>query len=209
MPQITEFIPSSHSPQAICFADGQVESNVEAVVFCTGYYYSFPFLSSLRPPLIVTGERVENTYKHLFYIDHPTLAFVGLPIKIIPFRTCEGQAAIISRVWSGRLKLPPMPEMKAWESSRIADRGAGKKFHEMRNLEDFRYHNELVDWALQAESRDGDKTPPKWTERDGWVRKNIPAIKKAFADKGEARHSVNSVEELGFVFDGEQTLKVA
>ncbi|KAL9591998.1 MAG: hypothetical protein Q9179_007160 [Wetmoreana sp. 5 TL-2023] len=198
MPEIVEFLPCSDASQAVRFADGQVESDIDAIVFCTGYLYSFPFLSSLQPRLIVTGERVENTYQHLFYIPHPSLAFVGLPSKIIPFRTYEGQAAIATRVWSGRLELPSKSDMEDWEAARVADRGGGKKYHELSKLEDFRYHNELMDWALEAAPKDSDALPPKWSKRDAWVRKNIPAIKKAFADKGEARHRVRSIEELGF-----------
>ena len=197
LPEIAEFLSPADSPRAVRFSDGQVESDIDAVVFCTGYYYSFPFLSSLQPPLIRSGERVESIYKHLFHIDHPSLAFVGLPYKIIPFRTCEGQAAVIARAWAGRLKLPSRSDMRAWEAERIRDRGGGKKFHELGNLEDFRYHNELVDWALQAKQKDHDTTPPKWSKHDFLVRKNIPAIKKAFADKGEARHTIGSVEQLG------------
>ncbi|KAI4271250.1 MAG: hypothetical protein L6R38_006905 [Xanthoria sp. 2 TBL-2021] len=207
MVEIAEFISPSEAHRALRFADGQVVSDVDAVVFCTGYYYSFPFLSSLQPSVIVTGERVENLYQHIFYIDHPSIAFVGMPFKVIPFRTWEGQAAVIARVWSGRLELPRKEEMRAWESDRIADRGAGRKFHDLGKLEDFRYHNDLVDWALQAMPREDDRTPPKWSERDAWVRKNIPAIKTAFADKGDARHLVRSVEELGFEFQGEDMTK--
>ncbi|KAL8725218.1 MAG: hypothetical protein Q9181_006501 [Wetmoreana brouardii] len=198
MPEIVEFLPRSDASHAVRFADGRLEANIDAIVFCTGYLYSFPFLSSLRPPLIVTGERVENTYQHLFYTPHPSLAFMGLPYKIIPFRTCEGQAAVIARVWSGRLELPSKSDMRDWEAARVADRGAGKKYHELGKLEDFRYHNELMDWAFQAAPKVGVAVPSKWNKRDGWVRKNIPAIKRAFADKGEARHRVRSIEELGF-----------
>ncbi|KAL8915901.1 MAG: hypothetical protein Q9172_006576 [Xanthocarpia lactea] len=207
MPEIAEFISPSQGHRVLRFADGQIVSDVEAIVFCTGYYYSFPFLSSLRPSLIVSGERVENVYQHIFYIDDPSIAFVGLPFKVIPFRTWEGQAAIVARVWSGRLKLPPKQAMRRWESDRIADRGAERKFHELGKLEDFRYHNDLVDWALQATARVGDKIPRKWSERDAWVRRNIPAIKKAFAERGDASHSVRSVEELGFEYPGQGMTK--
>ncbi|KAL8828941.1 MAG: hypothetical protein Q9170_006382 [Blastenia crenularia] len=184
MPEIAEFLSPSVASRGLRFRDGQVESDIDAIVFCTGYYYSFPFLSSLRPSLIVSGERVEQTYKHLFYIDHPSLAFVGLPYKIIPFRTCEGQAATVARIWAGRLQLPSEPDMKAWEECRIADRGGGKRFHELGNLEDFRYHNELMEWGLQSKLKADDRMPPKWSESEALVRKNIPAIKKAFADQG-------------------------
>ncbi|KAL8687863.1 MAG: hypothetical protein Q9218_006082 [Villophora microphyllina] len=200
MPEIAEFLPPSDAFQAIRFADGQVISDIDAIVFCTGYYYSFPFLSSLQPLVSKNGERVENTYQHLFWTPHPSLAFVGLPYKIIPFRTFEGQAAVLARIWSRRLQLPSKSAMTAWEAERLAERGAGKKFHELGNLEDFRYHNAMVDWALQAQPSDTDRTPPKWSKRDEWVRRNILAIKKAFADKGESRHRVGSVEELGFKY---------
>ncbi|KAL8681371.1 MAG: hypothetical protein Q9186_002514 [Xanthomendoza sp. 1 TL-2023] len=162
-------------------------------------------ISTVSKHPLLNSRRSKNTYQHLFHIKYPSLAFVGLPIKILPFRTFEGQAAIISRIWSGRLELPPESDMKVWECSRIADRGGGKKFHELGNLEDLRYHNELIDWALQARSEDGGNMPPKWNERDYWVRKNIPAIKKAFADQGAARHSVRSIEELGFMFQPQGT----
>ncbi|KAL9000476.1 MAG: hypothetical protein Q9188_005669 [Gyalolechia gomerana] len=195
--EIAEFLPPSDYPRAVRFNDGQVESDVDAIVFCTGYYYSFPFLSSLQPAPIVTGERVENIYQHLLYTDHPSMAFVGLPYKIVPFRTCEGQAAVVARIWAGRLELPSKSDMRAWEARRIAERGAGKKFHELGKLEDFPYHNEMIDWVLQSKPIDDDRVPPKWNKYEALVRKNIPAIKKAFADQGEARHTVRSVEQLG------------
>lgn len=79
MPQIVEFLcPRPSSPErAVRFADGRVEQNVDAILFCTGYHHSYPFLSSLQPPLITTGERVHRLYEHVFYTDNPTLAFVG------------------------------------------------------------------------------------------------------------------------------------
>lgn len=198
-PEIAEFLLPSKAHRAVRFADGQIESDIDAIVFCTGYLYSFPFLSSVQPPIITTGERVENIYKQLFSISHPTLAFIGLPYKIVPFRTYEGQAAVVARVWSNRLPLPSVPEMRAWEAQRIAEKGAGKKFHELTNLEDFRYHNDLVEWALQAELGKGEeRLPPKWSREEEMARKNIPGMKKAFADLGEKRHEVRRLEDLGF-----------
>ncbi|KAL8936750.1 MAG: hypothetical protein Q9216_004769 [Gyalolechia sp. 2 TL-2023] len=197
--EITEFLPPSDCPRAVRFKDGQIESDIDAIVFCTGYYYSFPFLSSLQPAPIVTGERVENSYQHLLYMDHPSMAFIGLPFKIIPFRTCEGQAAVVARLWAGRLELPRKWEMREWEAQRTAERGAGKKFHELNKLEDFRYHNEMIDWVLRSKPKDGERVPPKWSQKETLVRKNIPAIKRAFADLGEARYTVRSVEQLGVI----------
>lgn len=200
MPEIVEFLaaPSDASERAVRFANDHVEVNVDAVLFCTGYHYSYPFLSSLQPPLITTGDRVHHLYQHVFYIPMPTLAFVGVPSKILPFPTCESQAAVIARIWSGRLWLPSEEEMNKWEETRIAERGSGKKFHEMRILEDLDYHNAMIDWARQAKPIVDGKLPKPWNDGDYWARERFPAIKKAFAKRGEGRKGVQTMEELGF-----------
>ena len=200
VPEIVEFLPVSRGARAVRFADGRVEEDVDAIVFATGYYYSFPFLSSLESKLISTGERVQHLYMHLFYIDNPTLAFIGLPQKIIPFRTDEGQAAIVARLWANRLELPSALEMSRWEEGVIAKRGAGTAFHVLSFPEDFDYHDELVDWATRATGRGG-KMSVRWSAKERWARERFPAIKKAFADKGDIRHGIKTLEELGFDYD--------
>lgn len=200
VPEIVEFLPPTYGARALLFANGRIEKDIDAVLFCTGYFYSFPFLSSISPKLISTGDRVQNLYKHLFYIPDPTLAFVGLPSKIIPFRTLEGQAAVIARVWSGRLRLPSKLEMCQWEENIIAERGIGKSFHVLPFPRDFEYHNEMVAWASSAQGGLS-RVPPKWTEKETWLRERFPAIKEAFVDKGDERHTIRTVEELGFDYD--------
>jgi len=198
VPEISEFLPQAHGKRAVRFADGRVEKDIDAILFCTGYYYSFPFLSSLSPELISTGDRVQHLYKHVWYIPDPTLVFVGLPYKIIPFRTVEGQIAVVSRIWSHRLDLPSEMEMRKWEEARIAKCGSGKLFHVLPVPTDFEYHNEMVVWASKARGKTLGNPPPRWTEEDLWMRKRFPAIKKAFAERGEQRHNVRTAEELGF-----------
>lgn len=212
VPEVVEFLPPfSGYDRAVRFANGQVETGIKKVLFCTGYLHSYPFLSSLDPPPITNGERVEHLYQHIFYTPNPTLAFVGVPSKILPFPTFEAQAAIIARVWNGRLSLPPSAKLEAWEAERIRARGSGKKFHELTVPEDLDYLNDLVDWANQASNNDGVKEmlPPKWSDRDYWARKNFTGIKKAFASRGEGRREVRRIEGLGFSYgesngDGEE-----
>lgn len=174
VPEIIEFLPTSKGDRAVLFADGHVESCIDAVLFCTGYFYTLPFLSTLAPPLLSTGERVQNLYKHIFYIEHPTLAFVGLPSKIIPFRTFEAQATIIARIWSGKLTLPSKGRMKAWEEDLLQCRGSGKAFHTLDHPKDFDYHDELIGWASSVASGIPGRLPSRWTEEDRWIRKRIP-----------------------------------
>ncbi|KAJ5181217.1 hypothetical protein N7491_000772 [Penicillium cf. griseofulvum] len=111
-PEIVEFLPPSYD-RGIKFADGRIEEHIDAIVFCTGYFYSYPFLSSLNPPVVTHGWRTMNVYQQLFYIEHPTLVFPVLSQRVIPFPMAENHAAVFSRVWSARLTLPPKDEMKA------------------------------------------------------------------------------------------------
>lgn len=197
VPEIVEFLPPIDGRRAIRFSNNRIEEDIDAIVFCTGYYYSFPFLSSITPKLISNGDRVQNLYKHLFYIPDLTLAFIGLPSKIVPFRTFQGQAAVVARVWSRRLNLPSESEMAEWEKDLVKERGGGRRFHVLLFPKDFEYHNEMVAWATSAQGNLRG-IPPKWTEEDTWFRERFPAIKAAFAAKGEARHTIRTPEELGY-----------
>ncbi|KAL2040697.1 hypothetical protein N7G274_006676 [Stereocaulon virgatum] len=205
--EVGEFLPPEQGKgvRAVRFKDGRVEGGIDAVLFATGYYYSFPFLESLSPPLTRTGERVEGTFQHIFWRHEATLAFMGLPSKIIPFRTFEGQAAVIARVWSGRLDLPSEEGMREWEEAVVREKGAGKRFHVLGFPRDFEYHNKMVQWAEGARDMDGGgqgKLPPKWNAKETWTRERFPAIKRAFAERGEARQGVRTVEALGFDYEG-------
>ena len=203
MPEIGEFLsPSSGHVRAVRFTDGRIEVGIEKVLFCTGYYHSYPFLSALAPAVITSGHMVEHLYQHIFYTPNPTLAFVGVPSKILPFRTCEAQAAVIARVWAGRLALPSSTKMEAWIAERIAKKGSGRRFHELKFPEDLDYLNEMMAWALQA-SENGEMKgmlPEKWRECDYWARERFAEIKKAFAAKGESRREIRRMEELGYKF---------
>ena len=202
IPEIKEFLPQLLHSRAIRCINGHVETDIDAIVFCTGYLYSYPFLTSIHPRLIDTGERVQTLYQHLFSIDHPTLVFIGLPKPIVPFPTFESQAAVVARVWSTRLNLPSKLEMRKWEESVIEKKGTGKKFHDLGCPGDFDYYDDLVEWALQARKGALEKVPPKMNARKRWARVRCKEIKHAFSMKGEKRHDTRTMEELGFHFEG-------
>ncbi|KAM4629265.1 LOW QUALITY PROTEIN: uncharacterized protein ACJ7VT_001609 [Polymixia lowei] len=97
----------------LVFEDGTVEENIDAVVFCTGYNGTFPFL----PPSLSAGPGGEVTlYKRLFppSLKHPTLAIMGLfqtkgPIMPI----VEMQARWATKAIAGLSHLPPKETMVA------------------------------------------------------------------------------------------------
>lgn len=198
-PEITEFILEDRS---LRFRDGSIEKNVDVVLYATGYFYSFPFLRSLDPPLIVDGTHVHDLYQHLLYRQHPTMAFLATQQRIIPFPMAEAQGAVVSRLWSGRLALPSDDEMKAWEDKTYEENGDGREFHLLAFPKDANYINDMHDWAMSApDAATRGKTPPRWGAKERWMRERFPAIKKAFQDRGDDRHKVTTLKELGFDFD--------
>jgi cation diffusion facilitator CzcD-associated flavoprotein CzcO len=218
VPEITEFTHpetteasaascSSDNYRAVRFVDGSIETHIDVVIFATGYFFSFPFLSTLEPPIITDGLRTRDVYQHIFHIEHPSLAFPVLNLKIIPFPLAETQCAAIARVWSGRLSLPSKKEMRQWEKETIRDRGDGKAFHVLKFPLDAETLNSLEKWVTSAERIQGlenggnGKMGAFWNEKDIWSRSKFPQIKKAYAERGENRFEVRTAEELGFDYE--------
>lgn len=206
LPEIFEFIECG---RAVRFADGHIEQDVDNIIFCTGYFYSYPFLSSL--PIISDGYRVKNTYQHIFNTTFPTLAFLGLGLKIVPFPMAESASALVARVFSNRLELPSTKKMREWDACRVAEKGEGNKFHNLNFPQDVDYINQLYDWIMEAELRRGlenegqGKIPPRWGEKERWIRERTLSIKKTFQEKRETRHQFKSIEALGFSFKAWKT----
>lgn len=106
----------------IIFADDSMVSNIDVIIWCTGYLYDFPFLAANGAPHEYTpisplsapsapsaipaianttstsmaeqmsvlvqaeeGKRVRPLYQQLFAIGDPTLVFLGLPFRVVPF----------------------------------------------------------------------------------------------------------------------------
>ena len=201
-PEISEFLPE----RAVRFSNRRVEESVDAVVFCTGYLYSFPFLQSLQPAVVIDGGVPKHLWEHLFYIPDQTLVFLGIPQRIVPFPVSEVQAAVVARAWTGRISLPSRTEMERWEASLIADRGNEKAKHNLAVPRDVDYINRLWHRSMSAGSQPGltndgaGKIPPYWGEEKRWVRERFPMIKLAAKRLGERRHEIRSLEELGFNF---------
>ena len=208
LPQIAQFLPPGKYERAVRFSNGRIEEHIDFILFATGYYYSYPFLSSLKPPVISSGLRINDVYKHLFHIEYPTLAFAVLNLKIIPFPLAENQGAVLARVWSGRLQLPSKEVMREDEKLTEKEQGDGRAFHVLKFPKDAKYLNDLYDWAKMAKMNhelgdDGQgKLGTRWDEKAYWARERFPAIKKAYQGEGDGRCKIKAMEDLGFNFEG-------
>jgi cation diffusion facilitator CzcD-associated flavoprotein CzcO len=141
--------------RSVTTASGKVISNIDTILFCTGYLYEIPFLKSYTtgPKAIITdGSNLRYLYKQLFYIPDPSLILAGLPKSIIPFPFAEAQGQYVARILSGRLQLPSTEEMYADYEREISERGDGSHFHVMGHLKDAEYCNEMYNLIKGTEN---------------------------------------------------------
>jgi len=98
------------------FADGEEISQIDTLIYCTGYAYEFPFFS---PDLLnCNGERIDDLYLDLIHAELPTLAFIGIPSLIIPFPLFDAQSRWLSALWQGTFTLADRSARKAWVQAR-------------------------------------------------------------------------------------------
>ncbi|GAA5881975.1 hypothetical protein JCM3774_002558 [Rhodotorula dairenensis] len=113
------------------FEDGTSVNDVDSIIFATGYYFSFPFLSPKdapfssapityapprpgdggpRPTAEEGGLRVHHLDdRMLFYLPDPTLAFLALPYLVIPFPLAQIQARLAARHFAASPRSLPRP----------------------------------------------------------------------------------------------------
>lgn len=114
--EITVFPPiASVSENVITFVDGRTLSNVDAILFATGYLFTFPFCDATRDepfishPLTLTpggGLRVRHLdSRDTFYLSDPTLALICLPYLVIPFSLAQIQSRLATSYWAGKIDL--------------------------------------------------------------------------------------------------------
>lgn len=101
---------------SILLTSGETIASIDTVILCTGYEYTFDFLKV--PSLMLPDNKVSPLYHHLFYAHDPTLSFVGLPFRIIPFPLMELQARWVAQFlseenWSA--SLPSVEDMLIWQ----------------------------------------------------------------------------------------------
>ncbi|KAF2638802.1 FAD/NAD(P)-binding domain-containing protein [Massarina eburnea CBS 473.64] len=108
---------------AIIFDDGSVLTDIDAIIYCTGYKPSFPFWNSKNNGVTLFDydkNRLHGFYQHTFSHSFPnSLAIVGVP-RVLTFRSFEYQAVALARLFSGRnaKPLPSVAEMVKWERER-------------------------------------------------------------------------------------------
>ncbi|KAK3319463.1 hypothetical protein B0T19DRAFT_478607 [Cercophora scortea] len=148
--------------RTVHFIDGNSVTNVDYIIFGTGYSWTLPFL----PQVAVRNNRVPELYQHVVWQQDPTLLFIGAVGAGLTFKVFEWQAVLAARVLAGHATLPPVTTMKEWEAARIKARGDGPNFTVI--FPDFEDYFETLR-ILAREPKDGaGRKLPKF--RREWVR---------------------------------------
>eukprot|EP00117_Sycon_ciliatum_P009539 scpid54505/ scgid1739/ Flavin-containing monooxygenase FMO GS-OX-like 2; Flavin-monooxygenase glucosinolate S-oxygenase-like 2 len=101
----------------IVYVGGKVEkSSIDAILLCTGYAFSFPFLHSSCNVAVDGYRRIRPLYKHLVHAIHPSMFFVGIPYTVSEFPLIDRQAHYITAVLSGQHTLPSTEHMLQWQA---------------------------------------------------------------------------------------------
>ena len=154
--------PAAEVPITGCVSltDGTELRDLHYVILATGYITSYPFLEDKHSDdkvreeaddhLLVTkeGDMVHNLHKDIFYLEDPSLAFVGVPYHISTFSLFDFQAQVVARVFAGIVRLPAHKAMRKEYAERVRRRGLGREFHSLRATgAEMGYVRDLVDWV--------------------------------------------------------------
>lgn len=97
------------SENGAAFADG-TEQTYSVIFYCTGYKYTFPFLS-IDCAISVEDNYVQPLYKHCININYPTMALIGLPFYVCASQMFDLQVRFVIKYFTGERQLPTKEEM--------------------------------------------------------------------------------------------------
>lgn len=78
---------------SIVYNDDSLE-DFDAIIFCTGYRFSFPFLS-VECSIQSDDNYIRYLYKHIININYPTMGFIGVPYLTFIFPMMDIQVTLI------------------------------------------------------------------------------------------------------------------
>ncbi|XP_067633170.1 senecionine N-oxygenase-like [Eurosta solidaginis] len=135
------------TPSGACFLDDSTH-NFSVVIYCTGFNYTAPFLST-DCGVFIDENVVYPLYKHCININQPTMAFVGLKFLVFP-ALMDLEVRFALEYFSKRKTLPSRDEMLQETDEELAERKANglqkRLTHEINGLK-YDYYENLANTA--------------------------------------------------------------
>lgn len=191
----SQFSPNMEQRKGICkvvggkdleLSDGTTVTDVDVILLCTGYLYSFPFLDTTCHPKI-ENRVVWPLYKHMIHIDFPALCFIGVPIQICPFPQFHLQVQFFLKSLTAEMELPSkeamMSDTEEEKNTKQKNGVPAKHFHKM-GASQWDYNRSLCKLANLSE---------------------IPsAVEKLYNDVwATRRHNLTSYKKNSYVLNGD------
>ncbi|KAK5649045.1 hypothetical protein RI129_003937 [Pyrocoelia pectoralis] len=137
---------SRFTESGVIFRDG-TEDTFDTILYCTGYKYSFPFLTD-GCDIKIENNWVKPLYKHIININHPTMCFIGIPYYLceIPALDIEVRFALaaVGRKFSLPTKKEMLKELEEQNFDRITNGLHERYTHRIKGVQNQeKYFNEL------------------------------------------------------------------
>ncbi|KAK8062904.1 FAD dependent oxidoreductase [Apiospora hydei] len=191
-----------HKAGTIEFENGKRIAHIDKVIYCTGYHYSHEFIRR-------GGFRIDGLWKHMFWIEEPSLVFIGVPKEGPTFLISQAQAAYAARHVAGISHLPSKLKMTMNAADELvalvkANVNVEKMPHQLRGdrakeyIEDLRRRCEEDAAKKRGQlSVDGNE-PFEWTDRIDWIMTNRGRLRERYIAKCHFRRNYPTPESLGF-----------
>jgi cation diffusion facilitator CzcD-associated flavoprotein CzcO len=189
-PPISHIVSNrSTNERTVFFEDGTKLEDVDYIIFGTGYTWTLHFIPELART--IRNNRLPNLYQHIFWVEDPTLCFVGAIAAGFTFKVFEWQAVLAARFLAGRISLPSVEEQGKWEEKRIEYKGDGVPFTAL--YPDFEEYFEEVRKMAGEPTGDGKgRKLPKFEKewREGFDRAHLSRIEMWKNGNEEARDRI-------------------
>ncbi|XP_037047361.1 senecionine N-oxygenase [Bradysia coprophila] len=126
------------------FVDGS-HRNYSVIFYCTGYKYTFPFLS-VDCGISVDDNYVRPLYKHCMNINRPTMALIGLPYYVCASQMSDLQVRFCLKFITGQQQMPTKVEMieDMEEDMRLRlEKGFKRRQAHMMGTDQDKYYDDL------------------------------------------------------------------
>lgn len=183
---------NSPIPGEALLQDGRVIAGIHNVLIATGYITTFPFLGPLleqpdralqdADETVITtadGKTVHNLHEDIFYIQDPSLAFIGVSHYASTFSLFDFQAQVLAAVFAGKVRLPSKAGMQENQKHRKSHLLPGTLLNSIFLLDDF-VIDRLMQWVNKNLISGGfEPLPgpdPTWWNAIRKERENVGAI---------------------------------